>query len=274
MPTPPARLLLLLGLVLGVLAAAVGLRIGSAPLAEPSPSPEPTSASPSPSPSAPPPLEGLHVVLDPGHNGGNGQAPAEINAQVEDGRGGWKACNTVGTSTLSGYPEHAFTWDVAQRTRELLEEDGATITLTRSGDDGVGPCIDERGRAVQRADADAMVSIHANGSEDPSVRGYFAIVAAPPLHDAQGGPSRRLAEDLLGALDDGDFTPSTWVPGALSERPDLATLNWARRPAVMLELAEMRNPEEAALVQSRDGRQRYADAIAAGLRAWAERRGG
>jgi N-acetylmuramoyl-L-alanine amidase len=270
-----------LGALLLLVVIAGGLLVGSRPLPDgPSPSPtaEPASAgpSPSPSPTASPtqarPLAGVHVVLDPGHNGGNAAAPAEVNAVVGDGRGGTKACNTVGTSTISGYTEHAFTWDVARRTQQLLEADGAEVTLTRQDDDSVGPCVDVRGGTVGEVDADVLVSIHANGSENPQAQGYFAIVSEPPLNDAQGEPSRKLAAGLLTALGEAGFTPSGSYAGALSERADLGTLNWAERPAVLLELAEMRNAEEAALTESPEGRQRYAEAIAAGLRSWAAAR--
>ena len=47
----------------------------------------------------------------------------------------------------------------------------------------------------------------------------------------------------------------------------------AERPAVLLELAEMRNPEEAAVAESPDGRQRYAEAVVDGLEQWAADRG-
>lgn len=279
----PARLfhiLMAIGVLVVVAAAAAGLYFGSAPSprSEATATPSPTStATPSPTPTATAsatatprePLEGVHIMLDPGHNGGNASAPGEIARQVEDGRGNLKACNTVGTSTLSGYAEHAFTWDVATRARDLLEAEGAEVSLTRDNDDGVGPCVDERGQAAADAEADVLVSIHANGSENPDVQGYFAIVASPPLNDAQGRPSRALARHLLGALDDGGFTPSTAIPDALSERADLGTLNWSERPAVILELAEMRNPEEAELAESRAGRNRYAEAVVAGLLSWA-----
>lgn len=267
-------------MVIAVLAAvAVGLYLGSRPLSTARPAAPPTGSAQSEQEAAEedtagdatsPALAGLHVVLDPGHNGGNAAATSEITAPVDDGRGARKACNTVGTSTASGYPEHAFTWDVADRARGLLEAAGAQVTLTRQDDAGVGPCVDERGSAAQAHDADLLVSIHADGSDDPTVRGYFAIVSSPPLNDAQGEPSRALAAALLDALGAAGFTPSPAYPGALSERADLGTLNWAERPAVMLELAQMRNPAEAALVESEDGRQRYADAIVAGVTAWAE----
>ena len=73
------------------------------------------------------------VVLDPGHNGGNAGAPAAINRQVPDGRGGTKACNTTGTSTDAGYAEHAFTLDVAQRVEKRLVASGVRVELTRLG---------------------------------------------------------------------------------------------------------------------------------------------
>ncbi|MFH5821620.1 N-acetylmuramoyl-L-alanine amidase [Georgenia sp. AZ-5] len=275
----PRRRLVGALVVIAVLAAvAVGLYLGSRPLtsAQPAPSPAGSAAEQEPAEedaagdATSPTLAGLHVVLDPGHNGGNAAAASEVSAPVDDGRGARKACNTVGTSTASGYPEHAFTWDVAGRARGLLEAAGARVTLTRQDDTGVGPCVDERGSAAQAHDADLLVSIHADGSDDPTVRGYFAIVSSPPLNDAQGEPSRALAAALLDALGAAGFTPSPTYPGALSERADLGTLNWAERPAVMLELAQMRNPADAVLIESEDGRQRYAEAIAAGVTAWSE----
>lgn len=277
MPARLSRPVVTVAALVALLAVAVGLHLGSSPLPDPEPTatPAPTpSPTPTPTPTPEPqPLEGVHILLDPGHNGGNAAAPAEIGRLVEDGRGDRKPCNTVGTSTLSGYAEHAFAWDVATRARDMLADHGAEVSLTRTNDDGVGPCVDERGQAAADNDADVLVSLHANGSEDPAVQGYFAIVSAPPLNDAQGRPSRRLAHHLLDALDAAGFSPSTAIPGALSERPDLGTLNWSERPAVILELAEMRNPEEARLAESRRGRGRYAEAVVAGLLAWAEARG-
>ena len=72
---------------------------------------------------------------------------------VPDGRGGTKACNSTGTLTPDGYPEYEFNWDVANRTRQLLEEDGATVVLTRE-QAGIGPCVNERGAAAEAAGAE------------------------------------------------------------------------------------------------------------------------
>lgn len=227
---------------------------------------------PTPSPASA--LAGLRTALDPGHNGGNAAHPEQINTAVPDGRGGTKACNTTGTATDDGYPEHAFAWDVALRAKDLLERAGATVLLTREGNDGVGPCVDERGRFAQEHDADVLVSIHADGNEDKTLHGFFAIVSDPPLHPSQGEPSLALAEDLLAALADAGFTVSPGHPDGLSFRSDIAGLNHAERPAVLLELGQMRNGEDAAVMSSPRGRERFAEAIVAGLGAWAERRRG
>ena len=114
--------------------------------------PTPTTASPTPtaSPSSSatatpgPAAAGKVVVLDPGHNGGNGSHPAEINRPVPAGRGQTKPCNTTGTATNAGYPEHAFTFDVAQRVGEALAAKGIRVVYTRQNDSGVGPCVDRR----------------------------------------------------------------------------------------------------------------------------------
>lgn len=246
---------------------------GAAPAVVETPAVTPTATEvlpePTPTPTtAPPPLSGLTVALDPGHNGANAANPRIINAQVPNGRGGTKACNTVGTVSVDGYPEHAFTWDVAVRTAALLEADGAVVLLTRPHDEGVGPCVDVRGTFAQDHGADAIVSIHANGSDDRSRHGFFAIVSEPPLNESQGAPSRALAEAIIGALDVEGFDRSSSFPSGLSGRADLAGLNHAARPAVLLELGEMRNAAEAAVMATPEGRERYARAIAAGVAAW------
>lgn len=265
--------------IAALLAAAGGLWLGSGsslPAPAPEPTPEPTAQpTPAPTPSSTPtptpeplPLEGATIVLDPGHNADNAANPSVINALVPDGRGGMKACNTVGTATFDGYPEYEFTWDVAARTRDLLEAQGATVILTREAT-GIGPCVDERGTAGQVNGADLLVSIHGDGSESSTAIGYYAIVVATPQNESQGEPSQALAAELVAALGEAGFPPSNIVAeGVISYRDDLATINHAEVPAVLMELAQFRHPEESQLVQDGAVRQRYAEALAAGIEQW------
>jgi len=208
------------------------------------------------------------VVLDPGHNGGNGAHPEVINQLVPAGRGQTKPCNTVGTSTDARYAEHAFTWDVVLRIRNLLTAHGVRVVLTRSSDTGVGPCVNERAAIGNAAAADAVVSIHADGSA-AEARGFHVAYSSPPLNAAQGEPAHSLAVAVRDAMTGAGFPTSDYLGSSgLFGRDDLAGLNLSERPAVLVECANMRNPGEAATVSSAAGRARYAAAVAAGILRW------
>ncbi|MEU0541177.1 N-acetylmuramoyl-L-alanine amidase [Nocardia sp. NPDC005978] len=209
------------------------------------------------------------VVLDPGHNGGGGAHPEVINAQVPDGRGGSKACNTTGTGANDGYTEHEFNWDVAVRVRDLLTARGIRVVMSRDGDDGAGPCVDERGTLGNRVNAAAVVSIHADGNTGANAHGFHVAHSSPPLNDAQGEPSARLATVLRDGLRGAGFVPSTYVGSdGLNPRPDLAGLNFAERPAALVECGNMRHPDDAALLESPDGRARLAAALSTAILAY------
>ena len=78
-----------------------------------------------------------------------------------------------------------------------------------------------------------------------------------------------LATRIRDAMRAAGFPDSDYLGrDGLSPRSDLAGLNLATRPAVLVECANMRNPGEAALVSSTAGRERYAAAISAGILAF------
>ena len=135
------------------------------------------------------PLSGVIIAIDPGHDGGNASHAAQIAKTVFIGNGR-KACNTVGTSTVSGYSEHRFTFAVALRVKARLEALGATVYLTRSTDTGVGPCVDVRGKFGAKVHAQLMVSIHGDGSSS-SHRGFFVM---------KPGLVRGYTDDILASL--------------------------------------------------------------------------
>lgn len=226
-----------------------------------SPSPTLPSASPStPSPEPKKILAGKTIVIDPGHS--NGQ---HLTNKVPDGRGGSKICNTSGTATNSGYPEHTANWEVALILQAELQEKGATVHLTKKDDHADKVCVDRRGQIPNEKHADAFLSIHANGSQSSAPHGFFVMVSNPPLNSAQGEPSRKLARAVSEGLRGAGLTPSTIFGADPAPRPDLATLNFAKVPAVMVELGEMRNPQDAQRLSSPQGQQQYASGLAKGL---------
>ena len=215
------------------------------------------------------PTTGQVVVLDPGHNGGNGSHPEIINQPVPAGNGTTKPCNTTGTATDSGYSEHAFNWAVALRVRTLLRQHGVTVIITRPNDTGVGPCVDKRAAIGNAAHANAVVSIHGDGAV--TGHGFHIMRAVKDLGTtAVDAASGRLATDIHGGmLAESGMTPATYAgTDGYDSRSDLAGLNLSSRPTIMIECGNMRNSSDAARMSSVDGRDRIADAIAKGIEAF------
>ncbi|MEV7530390.1 MULTISPECIES: N-acetylmuramoyl-L-alanine amidase [Streptomyces] len=222
------------------------------------------------------PLAGRTVVIDPGHNPGNFRHGREIAEKVDIGTNR-KECDTTGTSTnatgtQAAYTEAAFTLDVSHRLRKLLEERGAKVVLTHDADRPYGPCVDERARIGNAAEADAVVSVHADGSAKGN-RGFHVIVPAK----VKGGsadtapivaPSRTLGERIAAAFRRTTGTsPANYLGDGtgLDVRSDLGGLNLSTVPKVFVECGNMRDPKDAALLTSGVWRQKAAQGIADGI---------
>jgi N-acetylmuramoyl-L-alanine amidase len=217
----------------------------------------------------PDPLAGARIAIDPGHNGRNGAHPEVINEPVPIGNGETKACDTVGTQTASGYTESAYNMSVARKLKRLLKRSGARVRLTRKDDDGVGPCIDRRARIGNGFEADAAVSIHADGGP-PSGRGFHVIYPAKidGLTDDIYRPSRRLARKLRNAYERRTGLPRSTYAGTdgLDRRSDLGGLRLSNVPKVFIETANMQNAADAHKLERRGFRKRIARGIRDGLR--------
>lgn len=207
-------------------------------------------------------IAGMVVFIDPGHNGSN---DASITRQVPTGRGGTKDCQTTGTSTNSGYMEHTFTWDTALRVRAELNALGVRTAMSRSNDTGLGPCVDARVNMANSLRPNAILSIHADGGP-PSGRGFHVNYSAPPLNQVQAGPSVQYARIMRDQLQASGIPPANYIgQNGLYGRSDLTGLNLAQYPSILVECGNMKNPADSALMESPEGRQKYADALVRGV---------
>jgi N-acetylmuramoyl-L-alanine amidase len=203
----------------------------------------------SPASAAPANIAGMIVFLDPGHNGSN---DASISRQVPTGRGGTKDCQASGTSTDDGYPEHTFTWDTTLRIRQSLTALGVRTAMSRGDDTGLGPCVDERAALAN--------ALH------PTGRGFHVLYSSPPLNQAQAGPAVQFAQIMRDQLTASGFVPSTYTgSNGLDPRSDIAGLNLAQFPSILVELGNMKSPVDSALMKTPEGRQKYADAVVRGI---------
>jgi N-acetylmuramoyl-L-alanine amidase len=213
------------------------------------------------------PLAGTTVLVDAGHNGANGAHASQINRSVPAGTGGYrKACDTTGTQTDDGrLTEASLNLDVARRLQRRLQRLGAHVVMTRTTNDGVGPCVDERAAIGNRAHADLALSIHADGGP-PEGRGFHVIapLAARAVRPAIVAPSLRFARLLRARLDGIGLRRSTYLGGGtgLVQRSDLGGLNLSRVPKAFVELANMRNAADVRLLRRTSERDRIAQALA------------
>jgi N-acetylmuramoyl-L-alanine amidase len=102
-----------------------------------------------------------------------------------------------------------------------------------------------------------------------SGRGFDVNYSSPPLNDAQAGPAVRLAQATRDSLVAAGLQPATYVgSNGLYGRADLAGLNLAEYPAILVELGNMKNADEAHQMESPDGRSKYAAAVTQGIVAY------
>ncbi len=220
------------------------------------------------------PLAVRRVVLDPGHGGGS-----------------------PGTRTSQGLEEKELTLDIAQRVRKLLVPD-FEIVLTRDGDDEVS--LRERAELANRAKADVFVSIHVNWISTRDTRGvetyYVGPTDDPFLNQLAAAEnrgsgysladlrqlldriyagvrqdnSRRLAEVVQRSLHRslGKVNPQLGDRGVKSA-PFIVLLT-TEMPAILAEVSCLSNEEEARLLTKPLYRQYIAEALAQGVRSYAD----
>jgi N-acetylmuramoyl-L-alanine amidase len=198
---------------------------------------------------SPLPLAGKIVGIDPGHNGRNYTDPGYIDHPIWNGREE-EDCDTTGTETASGYTEAQFNFNVAEYLAGDLRAEGAKVVLTRTTNDGIGPCVTRRSELIDGAHANVAIDIHADGG--PTDGRGFAILE--PVAD---GPNDRVIEasKAFGRLLLQRYRELTGMPvsdydgtGGVSYRDNLAGLNLTTVPKVLIECGNMRNSTDAALL--------------------------
>jgi len=146
--------------------------------------------------------------------------------------------------------------------------------MTRTTNTGVGPCVDRRSRIINHGHANVAIDIHGDGGP-PSGRG-FAILE--PVRDGPNdhviGSSERFARDLRRTFLARTRMPTSTYDGVngFTHRDDLAGLNLTRVPKVLLEVGNMRNATDAALMISTRFQRRAARAMEAAIIAFLHHR--
>lgn len=159
------------------------------------------------------PLEGVTVMLDPGHGGSDPGA--------------------MGVAGESGPAEAQLNLAVSQAVKYRLEQLGAAVTLTRSGDSKVS--LYERVDMAAAARPDVFLSIHHNSGVLTGNMNQARRMECYYFEDLSEPFARKLMEKLPGAVG---------RPGTEAEQARYYVTRQTGNPAVLLEVGFMVNPLE------------------------------
>ena len=203
---------------------------------------------------------GKKIAIDPGHQGkGNsekepiGPGASQMKAKVASG--------TTGRTT--GVPEYQLNLDVSLKLRDELEARGYEVYMIRETND-VNISNAERAKAAADAEADLLIRIHANGSENPSVAGALTMspTSANPYIDSETVKEcQKLSQMVIEA-----FCEATGAKNqGVYQTDEMSGLNWCTIPATIVELGYMTNPEEDVRMQTTSYQDSMVQGIANGI---------
>lgn len=196
---------------------------------------------------APGVLSGITVCIDPGHGGYDGGA--------------------VGRE--SGTMEKEINLQLAVTLKELLENEGAAVTLTRDRDEALADPGSERKRRdlksrVESAQgADIFLSLHMNEYPDRTQSG-------PQVFYTAGAENSRL---LAGAIQSSMNRLLSPARPRSAHSGDYFVLREQTLPAVLVECGFLSNKEEEAKLLTREYQQKVAQSILQGLLEYLRLRG-
>ena len=182
------------------------------------------------------PIPTLKVFIDAGHGG---RDPGAVDGKDDD---------TLYTE------EEDINLGIALRMRDALVRCGFEVQLSRTDDTYVP--LTSRAQLANVWGASAFVAIHANAATVSSARGseiYYQTAADKTLADA--------IDPFLAAV-------SPWNDRGVKYRSNLAVLNGAAMPAVLIEYGFITNPGEEALLVNSSYQTKMAEATCRGFCAW------
>ncbi len=185
-------------------------------------------------------LQGAVILLDPGH-GGDDPGALGIGEQVH---------------------ESDINLAVAYATRDALRAKGATVYMTRQGNESLS--LDERKNIAQSAEPDLFVSIHSNGSENKNAIGtavyYYKGFSQPLANNIYGEMIKVFKnnlyygqQELYDDLSDG----ARYYPFAVTRLEDC--------PSVLIETGYVTNDTECYKLIQSSTHQLFGQAIANGI---------
>lgn len=204
---------------------------------------------------------GYTVAIDPGHQGSwvdmsdqepLGPGSSEMKAKASTGTSGW----------YTGIPEYQLNLDISLALQEELQSRGYAVVMTRTDNDTAISNAERATKAYQEG-GNIYVRIHANGSEDTSVKGALAMVPSSenPYVGYLAGDSYTLGECILNA-----YCEETGFGNlGIQYYDNMTGINWSQIPVMILEMGFMTNESDDTAMADADMRVRMVNGIANGI---------
>jgi N-acetylmuramoyl-L-alanine amidase len=198
------------------------------------------------------------IVIDPGHASRTSlekeqQAPGSSIMKIKEPGG----AEGISTNT----PEYVVNMEVAVRLKGLLEEKGYTVIMTKTEHKQMLGNI-ARAEVGNKAKADLVIRIHADSSENSSVKGASMLV--PADNEVTGAiykTSKKYGAIVLNNLINNIGMKNRGVV----ERNDMTGFNWSKVPVILVEMGFQSNVEEDKQLATRTYQDKLARALSEGI---------
>ncbi|MCK4778169.1 MAG: N-acetylmuramoyl-L-alanine amidase [Actinomycetia bacterium] len=170
-------------------------------------------------------------------------------------------CLGGGTGINSKTPEYVINLEVALKVEKKLLLKGYDVVMTRRTNE-VNISNIERALIANEVGADLFLRIHADGSNNPSVKGVSTFYPANNEHTSLIYlKSKKAAELIQEAVSSG----TGQIDRGIFPRSDITGFNWSNVPAVLLEMGFLSNPGEDGLLNDEIFQEKMAEKICEGV---------
>lgn len=200
------------------------------------------------------PLSGVKIGLDPGHQRHSNREQEPVSPGSSETK---KKVSSGTQGVASGVPEYEVNLAIGLRLRDLLEEQGAEVIMTRETHD-VDISNAERAQIFNKAKTDYALRLHCDGSDETSKHGAFVLV---PDENPYLEECSRAAQLLIDA-----YCEETGAENrGLSVRDDQTGFNWCDRMIINIEMGYMSNREEDLKLTDSDYQEKMAQGLLNGI---------
>ena len=203
------------------------------------------------------------ICIDPGHQtkGDMSQEPVAPGSSEKKFKVSW---GTQGVATK--IPEYELTLSASKILKKDLEQMGFKVIMTRETND-VNITNSERAIFANDNNADLVIRIHADGSDDSSTTGASLHI---PSQDSQYTSKIYPESNECAKLISLQMKQDGFKVNDIYQRSDLTGFNWSKVPVVLVEMGFMSNPEEDQKMAETSYQEKMMKSVAEGAQAYFE----